>query len=372
MRLFHVSSLFLVFAVGGIVLACGDDDVAMPTGTASDAGPDAITLADAGAEPVTDNDAGSDAGPPAACANVAGAYAITGTCTSTLVVPPSVMCIRQKDCALTGKDDFPNQVLTGTATATTVTATAESPAHQDCTGEVKDGKLGTLACTGTGITCTMTAAPAPIANATDYCCDVLAQDCPSGSRCQPMGSIDKVPLVNACVPDRGTVELGAACTRASTATADVGNDDCKKGLYCSNGGQPATTSRVCRKLCKNNPDCTKAGQACFNLTGIDAGFCMERCSIFNGTACGTGNTCRVLPSVENDRFVFDQRCDFVGAVAAGAACQFHTDCAAGLACNDANKCAPYCDSTHPCATGTCKTGTGPAAAGFDTSTGLCN
>lgn len=368
MRLIQASTVLSLLVVGGIVIACGDDDAVTPTPTGNDAGTSAV---DGG----TGSDSGSTPdGSGGACANLAGVYGITGTCTTDVLAPPKILCVRQKECSFTAKTEAVGQIITGTATNTGFTATTETPVHEDCSGTVADGALGTLECGAAGITCTMSGTRVAMPNAVDYCCDVVAQDCGAGMRCQSMGTTENLSLVSVCVPDRGTVDLNGTCTRASTATADIGNDDCKKGLFCANTGQASTTTRICRKLCRTNTDCTTAGEACFGVGAIDAGFCMARCSIFGstGTACGTNNTCRIIGSFESDGYTLDQRCDFVGAGAAGATCAFHSDCAAGLGCNDSGKCAAYCDGAHACTTGTCKPRTGKAVAGYDTTTGLCN
>lgn len=349
-----------------------DDDIVVVPDAGEDAGDDLDAGADAdAAAPIADGGDAGDSGVDAGCANVAAAYSLSGTCNAPGFAPPKVLCVKQNQCALTAIDEFFGQTFTGTATNTGVTATTEAPVHQDCTGTVTSGKLSTLACTAptVGLMCNATAAPLALKNATATCCSVTTQDCKAGERCQPVGNTQNV-AVNACIPDRGTVDLNGACTRAGAAVTDIGDDDCKKGHFCANFGQATPATRVCRKLCTSNTDCTTG--ACFGFASAGSGLCIDRCKLDGtGTACAAGNTCRPLTSLSPTAGeVVDLRCDFIGTTADGGNCTASADCVAGSGCTG-GKCAPICDTAHPCATGTCTKLTGTYAPTTEASTGFC-
>lgn len=330
--------------------------------------------ADAAADVVTPDAAASDA-PPAgdggACADFSGAWSITGTCSVPGFSPFPSACITQTGCAaqivvttgptpgtVVGNQLTFTSMVSGIALTCTATRSGEGTLQIRC-------EAGGLA------SCDAVAVRPTFPGATRWCCDVVAQDCGAGQRCnlvstQPNDST----AISACVP-AGTLTGGATCTREG---GRLGADQCGAGLSCVNFGQAGTDDRTCQRLCRSSADCM--GGVCLNVSSAPrAGICQTRCEIL-GTDCAAG-TCRYrttwpAESPDTAPAVLMPSCQPVGTTMEGATCTLTTDCAATLTCarraaTDPYTCRRVCDATHPCPMGTTCNGTmsdtNPSASG---------
>lgn len=316
------------------------------------------------ATPVTtDVPAATDAGAGdgGACADFSGGWALTGTCSVPGFSPFPVACITQTGCAATVVVSAGS--LPGTIAGNTLTfGTSVSGIPLECT-VTRSGASLTASCVAAGgaATCTATGAPIEFPGATRFCCDVSAQDCGAGRRCNIISSTTtNNDLLTACVPS-GAVADGAACARAG---GRVGAEDCAQGLFCANYNNATAASRTCQRLCRSASDC-RAGEGCVSVTDTPrTGVCLPPCTL-NGTDCAAG-TCRPVNTFQSaTTTAFVNGCFPVGAAAAGASCAQSPDCGANLACRG-GVCRAVCDATHACPMGqSCMayTGTNPAGSG---------
>lgn len=166
-------------------------------------------------------------------------------------------------------------------------------------------------------------------------CDLLAQDCASGTFCG-VATVDGAKTTK-CVPDLGGVkDKGADC---------VSNSECKSGLtcvdnHCSPFCCPATDEPCDGGTCDVNLNFemgkTAFAMACSYLTICDlfAGNCAEGmdCHLSDATACLA---------------VCDSPSD--NAVSEGGDCMYRNDCGESQLCNnnspDMGVCRYFCDTT---------------------------
>jgi len=184
-------------------------------------------------------------------------------------------------------------------------------------------------------------------------CDPVTQNCPNAShKCtitEPGGVRQR-----SCIAATGDVSEGLPCVRSA---AGFGNDTCAAGLFCSfiGGAPPPTGTRSCRRFCHADTGCP-GGQRCAHLldsTPAD-GFCGPTCTPFQ--PCANGLDCSELWQGMNGQTDVFLACRPPGTTAAGGSCTMDEDCVAGSICFEAlgnPRCLPICDSTHPCATGSC-------------------
>lgn len=171
-------------------------------------------------------------------------------------------------------------------------------------------------------------------------CDLLAQDCPPGSKCSSNGD------VTFCAPlDPSPGGPGEACT----VTAK-GVDSCAAGSFC-------WVDDRCHALCSPDadPSCPP-DQTCTNGDGL-AQICVTQCNPLIQD-CPEGQEC-VIPSSN----VPVCAPDFSGAGGEpGDVCEFSNGCDPGNQCDQTDSvpncagsscCAPYCDTAAP---GTCPMG----------------
>ncbi len=165
-------------------------------------------------------------------------------------------------------------------------------------------------------------------------CDLLAQDCPPGSKCSSNGD------VTFCAPlDPSPGAPGEACT--STAK---GVDSCAAGSLC-------WVDDTCHALCSPDadPSCPP-GQACINGDGL-AQICATSCNPLVQD-CPGGQVC-VIPSSNLPVCAPD----FSGPGGeAGDVCEFSNGCDPGNQCDQKDSvpvcagsscCAPFCDIALP-------------------------
>ncbi len=191
-------------------------------------------------------------------------------------------------------------------------------------------------------------------------CDPIKQDCAVDLKCTYIHDAQN-KIVPACeAPSQQPLKNdGEDCSRTKT-----GFDDCARGLACL----PSPSGYTCRKLCSADSDCASAAKCAATTTsGRQYGTCFPTCAPF-GNDC-PGGTCGNA-FYDNDNVNTLETCRAIGAGDAGAPCSVGSDCAANMNCRGASGsslvCLLQCDSTHPCATGTCV-----ADQGLANGAGLC-
>jgi hypothetical protein len=198
---------------------------------------------------------------------------------------------------------------------------------------------------GTGSTTSTTAGSSTSTEPTTGCggecpdlpaldCDLLAQDCPAGSKCSSNGD------VTFCAPlDPSPVGPGEPCTVMAK-----GVDTCAIGSFC-------WVDERCHALC--SPDADPAcppGQVCVNGDGL-AQICVTSCNPLMQD-CPEGQEC-VIPSSNLPVCAPD----FSGAGGEpGDVCEFSNGCDPGNqcdqhdtvpACAGSSCCAAFCDTAMP-------------------------
>ena len=194
-------------------------------------------------------------------------------------------------------------------------------------------------------------------------CDLLAQDCPAGSKCTVWAN-DGGSAWNAskCVPVAEDPKgPGEPCTAIESPVS--GLDDCALGGMCWKV-DPETLEGTCIALCQGDYDlcqsepasCCPEGQLC--QIGRVLPLCITPCQPLEAS-CGDGEVC--IPT--NDTF----QCapDLSGEMGAvGDPCEFVNTCDHGTFCGDASIfpgcdpmvvgcCVPFCDLKAPaCPQGT--------------------
>lgn len=340
----------------------------------------ALSLAACSSSPApSDTDASTrDATPDApagdggACDDFTGAYTLVGTCSVAGFSPFPAACIAQTGC--NAQIVVATGPTTGAVAGNTLTFTSMvSGIPLTCSATRGAGRALTVHCTAGGgaATCDAMGTPAEFPGATRWCCDLGAQDCGAGQRCNLVGAgTNNATALTACIP-AGTLAEGATCTRTD---GRFGADMCGVGLSCILSGQTAGLVRTCQRVCRSSADCMSG--AC--LSASDAprgGFCRGSCTPL-GTDCGEG-TCRYLNTWgaemrDTAPAILATACQPVGVGMEGATCTSGGDCAANLNCArrtaaDAFACRRICDVAHPCPTGTTCNGmmsaTNPMASG---------
>jgi len=358
MRTRHASCLFALLTVA---LGCSSDPAPAPTdaGTATDT------------PSVTDTPAATDT--PGGCEDFTGAFALEGTCSVAGFRPFPAACVVQTGC--TAVINVQTGPTTGTVVGNRLTFTSMvSGIGLECTATRGAGGVLAVRCEAAGgiASCDATGTPVSFPGATRYCCDVSAQDCGAGQRCNLVN--DGTPAgaaVTACTPS-GDTASGATCTRAD---GRLGADTCSAGLFCTNYGNATSSDRTCQRLCRSTADCT-GGASCLAVGDAPrTGVCVAPCTP-QGTDCAQGS-CRYVNTwgatdPATAPAISRPACLPNGMGAVGASCTFLSDCGPNLGCARPNAgapfvCAPVCDATHPCAAGTCNgtmSPTNPDAAGF--------
>jgi hypothetical protein len=90
-------------------------------------------------------------------------------------------------------------------------------------------------------------------------CDLVAQDCPGGMKCDK--TCTPTGIVTVCVPDEGG-------TRGHAEMCGIGQDFCAKGNFCAifvdlDGGAP----QMCARYCDTAADCP-AGRQCMSFRQV--------------------------------------------------------------------------------------------------------
>jgi hypothetical protein len=332
---------------------------------------------DASPQGTIDGGAKQDAG--AACGSVGGAYVATGSCSSADYYFPPLLCVRQSGCDVSLTTSG-GQLYVGKVTDGQIEATTDVPIPQVCRGEPTesgDGLDVVCSAEAVSLSCSAKAVPAVRSDVADPCCDPAAQDCSDpAQRCTLLGVEGSDALATGCIAADGTKGKGESCARASADARDVGRDDCKKGLFCTNWGSADPTARRCQPLCTDGQQCP-VGQVCRKANGAPtAGVCVATCSLWDETdsPCAIGTACGPTNTITAGAVTWGTACVAVGKSALGEACEYNDDCVARAVCitvGTSNQCSALCDDEHPCAEGSCVAFTGEIRADFGSSTGIC-
>ena len=178
-------------------------------------------------------------------------------------------------------------------------------------------------------------------------CDVFAQDCPEGDKCQPWSN-DGMDRWNATrcsgiAPMPGQPD--DACTVEDSPQS--GRDDCALAVLCFDV-DPKTLEGTCYEMCSGNsddPTCSDPDRLCSISHEGTLALCLLPCDPL-AMDCPDGLDC----VSDGDRFV----CVPAGAGGYGDECDDVLDCAAGLSCvSDATAgcadqcCTDACDPVMP-------------------------
>jgi hypothetical protein len=149
---------------------------------------------------------------------------------------------------------------------------------------------------------------------------------------------------SSCVPDRGTLDIGASCERRVR-----GDDDCAIGGFCSPVGQGfARVNRlVCQRLCSSSSQC-QDGEACLKLLSDETvGVCVPTCTVFADEQCARDELrCATAPEAGGAYFGY---CEIFGNLVEDEACTLSSQCGRGLSCElESRRCRYSCDQAHPC------------------------
>lgn len=164
-------------------------------------------------------------------------------------------------------------------------------------------------------------------------CDLLAQDCPAGSACEPAASGSA--FVTKCVSESGLKPMQASCAK---------HDECQSGLYCVFGQcSPAccpTTNEPC-----NGGTCNTS--ISFGDDEVFVCSFLTSCELFTANACPAPQGCHVLKAqgiavcidpaansaAEGESCTYVNECGDMQSCwppgFAGAVCRFFCDVAGG-------------------------------------------
>lgn len=331
--------------------------------------------ADAGAAPDAGTQApdGGESEPCESFDSFGGFYAGVGSCSDDAYRLDDWFCVRQDRCDVTVSNTS-GRTLTGRAGDAGFSF--ESDALSCTAWRTEDDFLGpqiTYDCSVPDTTATcggdFTQVEEPVET---LCCDVEAQSCVEGERCQLVMFYGSVASTM-CIPVTGNVGEGERCER--TAPNAVGYDDCAKGLLCSFHGSPSAAERRCLPLCTDSSQCAGGESCIFVLSAPPTGDCTPTCSPFAAVGaagdCPAGTACRFSPALAGGRLASSTYCAPEGTNLEGYGCAGPTDCARGLTCHD-GLCAPFCDAANGCDAGaTCTFFPAPQASGVEAELGVC-
>lgn len=277
----------------------------------------------------------------------------------TILAPSSVAVTLSLACTLgpkTNTEDTGEIVLTSSGgDGTGVPATSDSPptsaASTSAASTSGDPPVTTTHAdtSGDGETFIVRFDAGPMVPA----CDLAAQRCPAGQKCNPsgMGSgsvFNGTPICVPLAPD--PKPHGSPCSVLGDELD--GTDDCELGSVCLFPDDQGVGE--CHKLCgifsDPDPGCP-AGDQCAGLACQSCiwGFCDTPCDPRDPGSCGAGDVC--VPSSDQWFCVLDAS----GAEGqAGDACEFVNGCDPGLLCTNAAE-IPGCDAPNGCCSPFCST-----------------
>ncbi|MBM4343318.1 MAG: hypothetical protein FJ100_08065 [Deltaproteobacteria bacterium] len=286
------------------------------------------------------------------CAEAAGGWVVTGTCSTGGASIPYA-CMKAKDCTLTWETDYRN--WSGPLTGATY-ALKNGTGSEKIDGTFESMDTGSYTYAGPGITCNATMERFVSTVAPQPCCDPVGQDCADkNTACVPMAEQwnGQEILTTGCLPlaDGATTSEGAVCKLAA-------EQPCAAGLLCARPvGVSSGSEGTCKKLCAAATHCGSI-QSCVIVGGAPkTGVCSATCGPFatagDPLACPAGFGCSpaAVASAQAEREL-GTVCLKQGNGKAGDACTSSTTCAPGTTCNS-GQCRPLCDDAHPCAAGAC-------------------
>jgi len=189
-----------------------------------------------------------------------------------------------------------------------------------------------------------TAAPEP--------CDVFAQDCPEGQKCNPYATNGGAKWdADGCFPlDPNPSKLGEPCTVDGTN----GPDTCEAGAYCLWNSEKF--GNFCEPLCgcsAMNPTCD-AGQTCISFNAGVIPLCFTLCDPLAPTACADDEVCVLdnykmicRPDVSNDQGVLGDPCQAANGCDPGYSCEYEGYVPGGCKNSAQTCCTPMCDLSAP-------------------------
>lgn len=195
-------------------------------------------------------------------------------------------------------------------------------------------------------------------------CDIYAQDCPDGQKCNAWSSDgDSSWDATGCFPiDPNPDPIGSPCTSDGGGVSGV--DSCEKGAMCW-GIDSQTGEGTCVELCTCAPDqpiCTTPNTTCVISNAGVLNLCLPVCDPLDPDACGDEEVCLSNPL---DGKYFICIIDASGEEGqAGDPCQYANACDPAHAClspdsfpgcdvSEVGCCVPYCDLAAPnCPQGT--------------------
>jgi hypothetical protein len=209
------------------------------------------------------------------------------------------------------------------------------------------GLLALFACNDNTVASNDLAVAADLATMTRHdasgaACGLTAQDCASDEKCT--WTEDNIHLqVPSCVSLAGQKAEGEPCTATT-----LGNDDCGRGLLCTNLGAIASDFR-CLRVCTGTIAVPVRGECnsdelCATLNpAYGPGVCIKPCDAF-ASDCPSSLRCGRSAEVTPLNFVYFPMC------VAQVSCS-NMPCGLGRVCANVygfTECVPICDGAHGC------------------------
>lgn len=183
-------------------------------------------------------------------------------------------------------------------------------------------------------------------------CDVVAQDCPRGSKCDYFYSVDIGNFLTECTSlDAAPALEGDTCTR--TGNDYIGTDNCDRGLRCYL--QNNVSIGVCLPYCydtQGESHCPDA-KICKSLSATGPSFCAPWCDPLAGSCANPELSCTLFRDADNWATCLpkdDGPTGDYGAPCDSASCGDDLWCMVGLVpeCDDvAYCCSDLCDLNVP-------------------------
>lgn len=183
-------------------------------------------------------------------------------------------------------------------------------------------------------------------------CDIFAQDCGPGEKCNAWANDGGPWNATRCVPVAPNPDpVGEPCTVEGSGVSGV--DSCVKGAMCFGVGDD--NIGTCVELCScsvDNPVCTTQNTTCtISNEGVLA-LCLPVCDPLALDACGAGDVCVAsgqfficVPDASGDVGSEGENCEFINVCDPGLFCGAN---AGGFpACDGGGCCTPYCNLAAP-------------------------
>jgi hypothetical protein len=183
-------------------------------------------------------------------------------------------------------------------------------------------------------------------------CDIFAQDCPNGEKCNPYAtdggsSWDGTLCVDV---DASPAAIGDECTVVGSGTS--GLDDCVLGAMCWNV-DVETNEGTCIELCSGseaNPNCDTPGTVCVISNDGVLPLCALPCDPILQDCAGneacypTAATFTCAPDASGEEGSYGNACAFLNVCDPGLFC---ATAESVPGCNSAACCSEFCDLNDP-------------------------